>query len=55
MAIRTTHIHPPIPDRSCDWMVYDDDDDNDGDGPQGWGSTEEEAIKDFQQQIENES
>lgn len=46
--IITQHIFPPIPDRSHDWMAYLDD--TDGDGPQGWGTTEAEAIADLKEQ-----
>lgn len=52
MKIITQHIFPPIPIRTHDWMALLED--NDGDGPQGWGKTEEEAISDLKQQLEDE-
>ena len=52
MKIRTTYIYPPIPIRDCDWAAVDDDT-YDGPGcPIGTGATEQEAIADLLQQIE---
>jgi len=52
MNIRTVHICPPIPIRDFDWCAYDEDT-FDGEGrPVGYGSTEEEAIADLRQKIE---
>lgn len=60
IKVRTTHEYPPIPIRSMDWSAVDDDTydvDCDQDGffstcPVGRGATEEEAIKDLMDQIE---
>lgn len=59
--IRTTHECPPIPIRSMDWSAIDDDTydvDCDQDGffstsPVGRGATEEEAINDLLEQLED--
>jgi hypothetical protein len=59
--IRTTHEYPPIPIRSMDWSAVDDDTydvDCDQDGffstsPVGRGATEEEAINDLLEQLED--
>jgi len=57
-----THFDPkPIPIRSFDWSAVDDDTydaDCDQDGffsnsPIGWGATEEEAIADLKEQLED--
>lgn len=52
MKITTQHIHPPIPDRCFDWLATVEH--MNEDGPQGWGKTEEEAIKDLKGQMEDE-
>jgi len=60
IKVRTTHEYPPIPVRDMDWSAVDDDTydvDCDQDGyfstsPVGRGATEDEAIKDLLQQIE---
>lgn len=60
-AIRTTHEFPPIPIRNMDWSAVDDDTydvDCDQDGffstsPIGRGTTEQDAIKDLLDQIED--
>ncbi len=60
--IRTTHDYPPIPIRSMDWSAVDDDTydvDCDQDGyfstsPVGHGPTEEAAIADLLEQLEDE-
>jgi hypothetical protein len=59
--IRTDHVYPPIPDRSTDWSAVDDDTydcdcDQDGFfslGPVGRGPTEEAAIADLLEQLED--
>jgi hypothetical protein len=59
IRIHTTHVYPPIPIRSFDWSAVDDnyDCDCDQDGffstsPIGYGATEQEAIADLIQQME---
>lgn len=47
MKIKTVCICPPIPNRSFDWVAYDDD--GDESGPYGWGATEQEAIDDLKE------
>lgn len=52
MKIRTEYVYPPIPIRQFDWSAVDDDT---YDGPGcaiGYGPTEEAAIKDLLQQVE---
>lgn len=51
MKIITQHIYPPIPDRSHDWQACLEDWDI-GDKI-GYGATEEEAIEDLKEQLEN--
>jgi hypothetical protein len=52
MKIRTEFVYPPIPIRDFDWSAVDDDT-YDGEGcPIGYGRTEEAAIADLKQQIE---
>jgi hypothetical protein len=52
MKIRTKLIYPPIPIRQFDWSAVDDST-YDGPGcPIGTGTTEQEAIADLLQQIE---
>lgn len=43
--IKTTHIYPPIPDRSYDWCAYYDGDEELGE--YGYGPTESAAIDDL--------
>ena len=50
MRIVTEHIFPAIPDRSHDWLAYDDDT-ADMDTPTGAGATAEEAIRDLLEQL----
>lgn len=47
--IVTSHVYPPIPDRSFDWNARRDNSEPDDDGhmEQGWGHTEAEAIADL--------
>lgn len=60
MRIVTTHVCPPIPVRDMDWSAidadtYDADCDQDGFfslGPVGRGATEQEAIDDLLEQLE---
>lgn len=52
MKIRTEFIYPPIPIRTMDWCAIDGDS-YDGPGcPVGYGETEQEAINDLLEQIE---
>lgn len=52
MNIKTHYEYPPIPDRNFDWCAYDDDT-YDGEGSKiGWGATEEAAIADLMEQME---
>ena len=56
IRIRTTHEFPPIPVRSFDWSAIDDytyDGAEDSNCPIGHGTTEEDAIEDLLEQIEN--
>lgn len=48
--IKTEHVYPPIPVRSCDWSAWYDG--YEEGGPSGSGSTEAEAIRDL---IENQA
>lgn len=50
MKIITTHVFPPIPIRSYDWCAHLDGQEEDG--PQGWGSTKQDAVDDLKDQIE---
>ena len=60
IKVRTSFDYPPVPGRSMDWSAVDDntyDVDCDGDGyfsscPVGRGVTEQEAIADLLEQIE---
>lgn len=53
--IKTHHDPKPVPSRSFDWTGVDDDT-YDGDGcPVGYGPTEEAAIADLKQQMEDEA
>lgn len=51
MKIVTDYWAKPIPDRSHDWSAVDDET-YDGGGPIGWGATEQEAIGDLLEQID---
>ena len=63
IKVRTTFEYPPIPVRDMDWSAIDDDTydcDCDQDGffstsPIGRGSTEQEAIQDLMDQLEEAS
>ena len=48
--IVTYHIYPPIPVRDFDWCAYADG--GEEWGGYGYGPTEEEAIRDYLEQIE---
>jgi hypothetical protein len=53
MNIQTTFVNPPIPLRCCDWSAIDADT-YDGDGPIGRGATEQEAIDDLMEQLQDD-
>lgn len=48
--IITEFVHPPIPTRSCDWSATLDG--YEPGGPIGRGATEEAAVADLLEQIE---
>jgi hypothetical protein len=50
--IRTEFVYPPIPIRTSDWCATFDGEEE---GPQGWGRTEQAAIDDLLDQIEEDS
>lgn len=53
MRIQTTYVYPPIPIRDFDWCAVDDDT-YDGEGcPIGYGATEQAAVADLLEQIED--
>lgn len=55
MKIKTDFWMKPIPDRQFDWDAVDDDTYDGAEGsncPIGHGATEQEAIADLMQQIE---
>lgn len=63
MKIKTSHDFPPIPIRSFDWSAYDDNTYDPGEydyetgryiggSPVGHGATEQEAIRDLMEQLE---
>jgi hypothetical protein len=56
MKIRTSFDYPPIPDRRFDWSAVDDDTYDgaeDSHCPIGHGATEQEAIADLLDQLED--
>ena len=60
MKINTSFVYPPIPVRNMDWIAttdnYDCDCDQDGyfsTHPVGHGATEQEAIQDLLNQLED--
>lgn len=52
MKIRTEFVYPPIPIREFDWIAVDDDTYDGPSCPIGYGRTEQEAIKDLLEQLE---
>lgn len=52
--IRTSHIFPPIPDRSHDWAAYNDDDCQCSEcHPRvGYGATETKAMADYEERCD---
>ena len=53
MRIKTNYWAKPIPIRSFDWCAYDDDTYDGPGSPLGSGATEQEAIDDLLQQMED--
>ena len=51
MRIKTSFDYPPIPVRNFDWSAWDDDTYDIG-APIGRGRTEEDAIADLLEQLE---
>lgn len=57
ITIRTNYDYPPIPVRQFDWSAIDDDTYDgaeDSSCPIGHGATEEDAIEDLLEQIDDE-
>ena len=54
--IETDYVFPPIPDRRFDWCAVTEDYDGaeDSNHPIGYGRTEQEAIADLIEQLEDE-
>jgi hypothetical protein len=52
MKIKTSFVYPPIPTRAFDWSAVDDETYDGPGSPIGRGPTEEAAIKDLLEQIE---
>jgi hypothetical protein len=53
MRITTSHIAPPIPTRTHDWLATDDETyGGEPSDPIGYGATEIEAIRDLLEKIE---
>ena len=52
MKIRTEFVYPPIPIRTFDWSAIDDDTYDGPGSPMGTGRTEQEAVADLLEQIE---
>jgi hypothetical protein len=52
MKIRTEHVFPPIPVRQFDWSAVDDDTYDGHGSPIGYGRTEQEAVADLLEQME---
>lgn len=53
MKIKTYYDPPPIPLRNCDWVAIDDETyDGQPSDPIGHGATEQEAIADLLEQLE---
>jgi hypothetical protein len=51
MKIHTDYWAKPIPMRQFDWSAIDEDT-YEGTGPVGYGKTEQEAIDDLMQQVD---
>lgn len=57
IKIKTSYDYPPIPVRDCDWHAVTDNYDgaDDCNDPIGYGATEQAAIDDLIQQLEDAS
>lgn len=53
MRIKTQFVYPPIPIRSFDWSAVDDNTYDGPGSPIGWGPTEQAAIDDLLEQIQD--
>lgn len=53
MNIKTSYVYPPIPDRRFDWQAYDDDTFDGPGSPVGIGPTEQAAIDDLWEQLQD--
>jgi len=51
--VETTYVYPPIPDRRFDWQAVLKDHDPESHAPVGHGATEEEAILDLLNNLED--
>jgi hypothetical protein len=51
---KTQYIFPPVPSREFDWIAYIDEDEG-PDGLIGAGETEQDAIDDLNEQLEQQS
>jgi hypothetical protein len=51
--IKTSYVYPPIPIRNMDWAAWDDRLGGDC-SPYGRGRTEEEAVADLLEQMEQD-
>ena len=54
MKLRTEYVYPPIPIRSFDWSAIDDDTYDGPGSPVGHGPTEQAAIDDLMEQLEEQ-
>jgi hypothetical protein len=52
MRVKTHYQLTPLPYRGFDWSAYDDET-YEGNGPVGYGATEEQAIADLMDQLED--
>lgn len=53
IRVRTEHVYPPIPVREWDWSAVDDKTYDGPGNPIGWGRTEQAAIDDLINQIQD--
>lgn len=50
VKVHTAHVYPPIPSRTTDWSAVDDN--YEPGCPVGWGPTEQAAIDNLVEQLE---